>query len=247
MKQLLATVALAFLSSCLAIPSSACSAAGCLNEGIETRKSFAVTVKHAGKPLSGVAVQIAGKSSEVFSGETSMDGTVSISLPPGEYWLEAKLLGISAAHDCFHIKEQSSRKARRNLAYDWGDEAPATQRIAGKLIDSQPGSGGNPLWNILHRVDVPISGASLKLQNPTTGNIYTTTSGSDGQFTFDPIPNGTYILHIEGGAAGDRGYDSTDLLIALAPHARRNSLLLTRRDDSAGSCGGTSLELQNTN
>ena len=192
-------------------------------------------------------MKITENGTEVFSGETSMDGTVSISLPVGEYWLEANLLGISAAYHCFHIKEQSSRKARRNLAYDWGDEAPATQRIAGKLVDSQPGSGGNPLWNILHRVDVPISGASLRLQNPTTGSVYTTTSSSDGQFTFDPIPNGTYVLHIEGGVAGDRGFDSTDLLIALAPDARRNSLLLTRRDGSAGSCGGTSLELQNTN
>ena len=170
-----------------------------------------------------------------------------MSLPPGGYWLEANLLGISAAYQCFHVNQQSSRIAKRNLTYDWGDEAPATLRIAGKLIDSQPEIGGNPLWNILHRIDVPNSGASLKLRNPTTGEVDTTTSGSDGQFTFDPIPDGTYVLHIEGGSAGDRRYDSTDLLIAIAPSARRNSLLLTRRDAGGGSCGGTSLELQNTN
>lgn len=47
-----------------------------------------------------------------------------------------------------------------------GDLAPATRRIAGKLIDSQPGTGENRIWNLVHRVNVPVTEARLNLQAP---------------------------------------------------------------------------------
>jgi hypothetical protein len=136
-----------------------------------------------------------------------------------------------------------SRSAKRKFTYEWGDSAPSTRQIAGKLVDSQPGKDGPPLWNLLHRIDVPITGASLKLQDPVAGGAYNTMSDSTGSFVFDSIPTGTYVLHIEGGTAGDRGFDAADVLIELDPKVSRNALVLTRRAAGGGSCGGTSLEL----
>jgi len=174
------------------------------------------------------------------------DGTARvINLAPGDYWLDAEYLDIGAAYHCFHVKERPSRKAKRNLAHDWGDLAPGTRRIAGKLLDSQPGKGGTPIWNLLHRVDVPITSAKLTLQNATTRAVYHTTSDANGVFAFDGIPNGTYVLHIDAGKVEpDRDYEASDHLISLGSAAKRNSLLLKRQEASGGSCGGTSLELQ---
>ena len=237
-------VVIGWLLCCVSAPSGACSMAGCLNGGVEVNRYFTVMIKHGGKPLSGVAVQIGGEGSEQFSGLTSTDGRVRVNLSPGLYWLKAELLGISAAYECFHIDQQASKRAKRRLTFDWGDLAPAVRRIAGKLVDSQPGKSGAPLWNLLHRTDVPIVGASLKLQDPVTSSVQSTTSDGTGGFAFDSIPAGIYVLHIEGGMAGERGYDATDLLIELSPTASRNDLVLARQEAGGGSCGGTSLDLR---
>ncbi|MGH9574672.1 MAG: carboxypeptidase regulatory-like domain-containing protein, partial [Candidatus Acidiferrales bacterium] len=177
---------------------------------------------------------------------TNKDGIARIAnLAPGDYWLDAEYLGISAAYHCFHVNERPSRKAKRNLAYDWGDLAPSTRRIAGKLFDSQPGKGGTAFWNLLHRVDVPIVAASLTLQDATTRAVYYTRSDANGAFAFDGIPNGTYVLHIDAGEVEPgRAYEASDQLIRLGRTAKRNSLLFKHQEASGGSCGGTSLELQ---
>lgn len=234
----------------VAAPAGACSMAACTNRGIEMRSDFAVKIRHADKPLPGVTVEITGpqgpSDAKKFTVTTGKDGIARISnLAPGDYWLDAEYLGIGAANYCFHVKDRPSRKAKRNLAYDWGDMAPGTRHIAGKLLDSQPGKGGTPIWNLIHRVDVPISGAMLALQNATTGAAYHTTSDTNGVFSFDGIPNGTYVLHIAAGKVEpDRVYEESDHLIELGSTAKRDFLLLKRREAGGGSCGGTSLELQ---
>lgn len=238
MNRLLTVAALAFAFHCIAIPANACSMAGCLGRGVEMRRNFVVGVMHAGKPLSGVSVQVSGHGKQ-FTLFTTSEGEAYIAdLASGDYWLDAQLLGISAAYQCFHVADRPSRKAKRKLTYDWGDDAPATQRLAGRLIDSQPGKAGSPLWNLLHRVDVPIIGANLKLQDPTTGAIYTETSGNQGDFSFESVPAGTYVLHVEGGSAGDRGYDATDQLIEVSPQASRNSLCSREETQAAGAAVG---------
>ncbi|MGA3238089.1 MAG: carboxypeptidase-like regulatory domain-containing protein [Bryobacteraceae bacterium] len=130
------------------------------------------------------------------------------------------------------------------MTYQWGDlVTAATRRIAGKLIDSQPGTGENPVWNLVHRVNVPIREAKLRLQNPITGDIYNTVSDEDGAFVIDRAPRGIYVLHVEGGRSG-RDYDGTDLAISLSPRASRDMLVLIRREGAGDSCGGTTLELR---
>jgi hypothetical protein len=235
----------------VAVPAGACSVAGCLDRGIEMRSDFAVKIRHANKPLPGTTVEITGpqgSGAKKFTVKTDTDGIARISnLPPGDYWLDAEYLDIGAAYHCFHVNERPSRKAKRNLAYDWGDLAPGTRRIAGTLLDSQPGKGGTAVWNLLHRVDVPIVAAKLTLQNGTTRAVYYTTSDANGSFAFDGIPNGTYVLHIDAGKVEpDRDYEASDHSVSLGSAAKRNSLLLRRREAGGGSCGGTSLELEDS-
>lgn len=216
------------------------------------RGDFAVKIRHADKPLPGASIEITGpqgtSDAKKLTVRTGKDGIARISnLAPGDYWLDAEYLDIGAAYHCFHVNEKPSRKAKRSLTYDWGDLAPGTRRIAGKLVDSQPGKGGTSILNLLHRVDVPITGAKLTLQNATTGDVYRTTSGTNGAFAFDGIPSGTYVLHIDAGKVEpDREYEASDHLIALGSSARRDSLLLKRHEAGGGSCGGTGLELQDS-
>lgn len=214
------------------------------------RGDFAVKIRHANKPLQGASIEITGPQGATgarrFTVTTDENGIAHIAnLAPGDYWLDAEYLAIGAAYHCFHVEEKPSRKAKRNLTYDWGDEAPSTRHITGKLVDSQPSKGGTPIWNLTHPVDVPISDAKLALQNATSRAAYHTTSDANGAFAFDGIPNGTYVLHIDAGSVTrDRDYEASDHLIKLGSTARVDSLVLKRREASGGSCGGASLELQ---
>ncbi len=243
MKRLLNAVVFALLLVSLGAPASGCSMASCIDGGTEMRREFVVRVEHDGKPLAGVSVQVITDGPIIFSGSTASDGVVRVTnLPVGEYWLKADLLGVLAGSECFHVAERASRKAKRSVKYEWGDFAPATRRIMGKLVDSRPGQGGTPIWNLVHPTKVPITGTRLILQNPITGRVFETTSDQGGSFAFDGIPNGTYVLRAEGGRS-DREYDSADFLIRVGPKATRDTLLITRSDPGGGSCGGTSLEL----
>jgi len=223
-----------------------CSMAGCTNNGEEMRPTFTIVVTHDDKPLSGVTFHVTAKGTDQFSGSTDEKGIIRVSkLPPGLYWLNGDLLGTGVVYTCFHVAERPSRRAKFKLSYTWGDEAPGTSRIAGSLVDSQPGKGGAPIWNLVHRMDVPIVGASLSLRDPITHAIYLASSDQDGRFSFEGVASGTYVLHIDGGAAGDRIYDATDQLIRLDNTSTRSFLLFKRREGGGGSCGGTELDLQN--
>jgi hypothetical protein len=240
----------AFILMLIALPAGACSLAGCMDRGIEMHSDFAVKIRHADKPLPGTTVEITGpqgtSSAKKFAVQTDNDGIARITnLAPGDYWLNAEYLDIGAAYHCFHVNERPSSKAKRNLAYDWGDLAPGTRRIAGKLLDSQPGKGGTLVWNLSHPVDVPIVAAKLTLQNATTRAVYHTTSDANGAFAFDGISNGTYVLHIDAGKVEPgRDYEASDHVVSLGSTAKRNSILLKRQEAGGGSCGGTSFELQ---
>jgi hypothetical protein len=245
---------IAILASALAAstPSTACSLAGCANGGVEMRRDFVVDITYGGKPLPGVAVEVRGfggekDNSQLFSSVTAHNGKVNVGeLLPGTYWLYAEFLGIPAGGQCFHVAPSSSRSAKKRIAYEWGDLAPGVRRMAGRLVDSQPGHGDSPIMNLIHRVDVPIANAKMKLQNPITAAVYSTESDTDGHFNFGHIPPGTYVLHVDGGTVTNgRDYESTDLLVALGDTAKWDTLLLSRREAGGGSCGGTYLELRN--
>lgn len=240
-------VAFAALLSVLPKPAFACSAVACIGGGPEMRGDFLVVVKHAGKPLPGVRVRVTSSAEGTvtvrFSGLTASDGLVHVAtLAPGEYWLNADLLGISAADQCFHVAQRASRRARHRATYEWGSFAAATQRAAGRLVDAQAGTGGTPLWNLAHRRSVPISGSTVQLKNPFADHTLATKSDLHGAFAFDHVPNGIYVLHVEGGNS-NRPFDGTDQLIRISSAATGDTLVLTRQDPGGGSCGGTLLEV----
>jgi len=231
------------------VPAIACSDVACISGGDEMRSGFAVRVTHDGKPLAGVGVEVVTQagSEKLFSGVTDAEGTVYVtSLPSGEYWLNAEYFGVSAAYAyrCFHVQKDPSRHAKKRLGFNWGDYAPVTRRVVGKLIDSQPAEGG-PVLSMIHRVDVPIRGATMKLKNPLTGAVYSATSDDNGEFNFPTLASGTYVLHLDGGKVKrGRGYDATSWVIDVSTKARSDSLLLTNREAAGGSCGGVSLDLR---
>jgi hypothetical protein len=220
----------------------ACSMAGCPGNGVELRSNFVVRVIHEDKPLPGVSVQITRHGVQVFSGRTEADGAVHISsLPAGDYWLNAELLGISAAYTCFHVNSHATRKARKKLKFEWGDMPYATRQIAGRLQISELGKEGTLVWRVQHRIDAPIRNASLILRSPINEAVYRTASDSDGDFSFAEIPAGIYVLHIEGGAPpSGEVFGSDDFVLRLAASAKSKKLILTP-NVGGGSCGGWSI------
>jgi hypothetical protein len=208
-------------------------------------RTFVVEVKHDGTPLRGASVKVTSHDDRVrFSELTEPDGTVHVAnLPAGDYWMDVEMFGIGAAHHCFHVERGISPIAKRKATYEWGESAEGSQSMAGRIVDPQPGTGGNLIWNITHPVDIPISGANLTLHDPVTGQVIGTRSDENGVFAFDAVPQRTYVLHVEG-SDGGRPYDPSDLLLKISPAAKRNGLLLTRQEGGGGSCYGTGLVLR---
>jgi hypothetical protein len=244
LKRLLPTAFVALLLPLFALPAVACSVMSCpVNGGIEVRREFVVMVTHYGRPMPGAKVEVttASERSLTFSGVTGSDGGLRVvGVPAGDYWLNIELLGINAAYQCFHIAQSKpSRNAKAELKYEWGDNpAPAMRRVSGRMEDSQPATGGTPLWNISHYVTMPIIGASLQLQNAITREVFTAVSDDEGAFMFDPVPNGTYVLHIDGRTTG-RTYDPTDLLVKISRDATTTAVVFKRVGPS--NCGDISL------
>jgi hypothetical protein len=217
-------------------PAAACSLIACLNHGINVAGTFEVVVKHDGKPLRGVGVTIkvfTDSPFEVYSSTTDVGGVAHIKLPPGDYELTVEYLGVGAGYQCFHVDRGWSWRAKHVLSYTWGDSAPSTRSVAGSVLDSQPGTGGTPIWNISHPLDVPITGARLRLQNAITGDLFNTMSDARGAFDFGAVPDGTYALHIEGGVGRD--YNPTDEVVKVDQVSKRRTLDFRWQDSSCGS------------
>gem|GEM_PF-1698002 len=238
------------LSSIIPTTTCACSLVSCRDRGVEFQRNFTIAVVHAGKPLPGVSIQITGTTLEavpqLFFVQTSSNGTAHFfDVPPGEYWISAELFGIGAGYECFHVNPHASRKAQKKRRYEWGDEAPAFRQATGRFLDSQPSKGGTPLQNLLHRAEVPVVDATMELRQPLTGALYKTLSDMSGRFAFEHIPNGTYVLHIEGGDwSENRALSADGILVAFADTAKQQTLLIVHRDASGGSCGGTGIEFR---
>ncbi len=231
----------------LPVAGFACSGVSCANGGPAFSSSFTVKLKYERKPLRGGTVKILSNGDLRFSGATDADGTLRVSkLAPGEYWMEVEFLGINAADHCFHVAREVSLFAKRRASYEWGGFGTRTRRLAGTLVDSQPGTGESSLWNQVHRVKRPIRGSTVIIQNPWTGVVLKTKSDSDGNFAFDPLPDGQYVLRVEGGAS-NRDFAFVDMLVHVSSKAQGDRLILTKSDAGAGTCGGTSVQIDAVN
>ena len=181
---------------------------------------------------------------EFFTGKTAADGTIRIrKLSPGDYSLNVELLGIFADGECFYVSRHASTKAQKKVSLVWGEFPHATRQIAGTLVNSQLGKGADPLQNLTHRVDVPISNAKLTLRSPFTDAVYEAVSDINGHFALGEIPNGLYALHVEGGVTpGGRTFEPANLLLLLSDSAKQKMVVVKEYDPAGGSCGGWQLD-----
>lgn len=218
-------------------PALPCSVIGCIDHGPEFARNFVLRVRHQGKPLGGVRVDITGR---LNTGQlTGPDGQARFTnLPAGDYWLRTDLLGISAGEQCFHVSDTRNRRAKHAIDYTWGDEPYATRQVSGVILDSQPGTGGNAIWNVTHRVRVPMVNVKLSLTNPVSRQALYDRSRADGSFSFDQVPEGVYVLHIERGNVG-REFSAANLLIRISMRSPREKLVLLRAETG---CGGETVE-----
>jgi hypothetical protein len=236
---------LAFAAAILALTvfpqlSSACSFS-CFDDGVGVQSSFKLRMTLDSKPLTGVDVVVkrSWDFGIVFSGMTGNDGTVEISgLPPGEYWIDATLLGLYSP-GCFYVKESSPAQAKDVLTLEWGQSAPTTRQVQGRLreLAVKPGDVLKDISDIY----APIPRVALRLEDPFTHARYNSRSDDDGQFSFGTTPNGVYVLTADGGAGpkSARNYDVDHLLIKVSDVGDRNVLLLTR-GNGVGMCGSDS-------
>jgi len=211
------------------------------------KPSFTVVAKLRGKPLPRATVRIdkyvPNQDNQVWlKGITASDGKFRVaSLPPGDYWIYVVMLGVWVGGECFHVGSAFSLTAKRQLKYEW-HYVNETSRISGKLIDSQLGEGPTIL-DRLRRKEVPIGNAKFRLQDIASEENFETRSDDDGSFAFGPIPDGTYVLHVEGGTS-TREFGSDQWGFTINARSKRYSLHLTSSDPFGGSCGGTELKLK---
>jgi Carboxypeptidase regulatory-like domain len=229
------------LLAALVIPKlTACSISEiCPHHGFAAARNFTVTVHHAGKPLPGALVKVIPDDGGLDIAETTeAAGSILFeNLPPGNYHLSVSMLGITSFYRCFHVAKWALT-ANRTMTVNWGDDAPETRQISGRLTSLRTISYANGQ----HVDSTSVSGIQLTLSNALTGVRYQTTSSSpEGSFNFSSVPEGVYVLHSE---ADDRlRYYAGDLLIHLSPTAKRSELVV--RLGGGGTDCGRALELMN--
>jgi hypothetical protein len=240
--------ALCFIGAVFIPSAFGCSAVACIDRGPEFFPRFVLKVEHDRQPISGALVTVTAYEREEvrtrFSGQTRVNGTVSVAVPPGDYWITVKWFGIDAVNRCFHVSQSPTRHARSRIRYELGEYAAVTTRVAGRIVDSWSSSGDAPTENLLRRANTPIIGAKVTLRDPFRGTVIAVQSDSSGAFAFDGVAEGLYILSAEGGRS-TREFDRTDQPVRIARQARNGAVLLTRTDPSGGGCGGTVLTVHN--
>jgi hypothetical protein len=214
--------------------------------------NFRIMIKLGRTGLHGAKVEITAlpPGRLIVTELTDSSGRATIKkLPWGEYHIRVSYLGVTAGDECFHVRAQSSASARSTLRHGWGGYGVSMRAVAGSLEESQPGKGvtlmrgnggallvgegGHPILNFDHGVTVPIEGATTSLENALTREVLRSQSDDKGLFRFPAVPDGIYVLHIEGGKTA-RAYAPTDMIVPVSHTATRDSVVLTLSEDSCG-------------
>jgi hypothetical protein len=206
---------------------------------------FEVVVTHGKKPIPGVEVVITPSpgASVFLSVNTDERGVAEIrDLPAGKYWLAASYRDIEAGRELIEVSPKA-RKPKKRFDFEWADYSHEMRSVKGKLTGLVKGDTGNPLQDLIHPVEVVDPGIPITLRNAFSDEEFHTASDSSGTFLFDPLPQGTYILTIGGGAKSFGGQiaEPTTMVIDLTASAKRDFLPLRLQD---GGCGGAEYELR---
>lgn len=223
-------------------------AVGCSARSYEllpVRPNFVVVVTHLNKSIRGVEVIVTPSpgASALLTVSTDEKGVAEIhGLPAGKYWVAASYQGIEAGRELVEVNPKAS-KPKKQFDFHWADDSHEMRTVGGKLTGLVKGNTGHPLQDLIHPIEVSHPGVPITLRNAFSDDEYETASDSSGTFLFDPLPAGTYILTIGGGAKSFGGQiaDPTVFVIDLTEAAKRDFLSLRLQD---GGCGGAEYEMR---
>jgi 5-hydroxyisourate hydrolase-like protein (transthyretin family) len=136
-----------------------------------------LTEQATGGALSGIEVELLnGSGTEVAETTTDGNGDYSFSaIPPGTYHVEFNPQGANGSY---------------NSANSGNFTVTAGQTTSG--IDGQLFTGGLISGTVTNPAGQDISGASLQIVNVNTDYYYYATTGSNGTYTLDGLPTGSY-------------------------------------------------------
>ena len=192
-----------------------------------------VAVTHDQNPIAGIEVTVVrvDGSGPVFAGVTDELGQVSIrGLAAGEYFLAASHLGFEAGSERIEVVPAAHKTTTNHFDFAW-DSDYQVRRIAGTLAGIAPGRTGNDWMDIVHPVRAVYGGVAITLRNAFGRDEYRTVSNRNGEFLIDHVPDGIFVLTIEGGEAGADGTaDVTRRLVDVRSSTPRDDLPLELRE-----------------
>lgn len=195
--------------------------------------ALTVSVTHDGAPIAGIEVTVIPVTSNgpVFTGITDARGQVNIrDLATGKYFLAASHLGFEAGKEWIDVVAAADADTTSEFHFEWNSDYQ-TQRIAGTLSGMAPGSTGNDWMDLVHPVKAVYGGVAITVRNAFGTNEYRTFSNRNGVFAIDDVPEGIYVLTIEGGEQGSGGTaDITRRLVDVKSSAPLDRLRLELRE-----------------
>lgn len=197
-----------------------------------------VVVTHRKKPIAGIKVQIIPEKrvDPVFTSSTDERGIVLIDgLAAGRYYLTASYEEFEAGKEWIEVVAVPKAKIKKRFDFQWADWSYQTRRVAGTLTGLVPGNTGHPLMDIAHPNPTVYPGVAITLKNAFAEDERHTISDSTGAFLFDHVPEGIYILTIEGGMKSIAGNaDITRQVIDVIRTGDRDSLPLELKGTGLG-------------
>lgn len=203
---------------------------------VQVSSQLRITITHRGAAIAGIPVRVTREgeaAAEVFSASTDEHGAVVTGiLPVGRYYLVATYLGFEAGEEWIEVVAGRSETAKSEFAFRWADDTYVVHRVDGSLSGLVPGNSGNALQNLLHPVETVYSGVRVTLKSAFSDPTYSTISDSTGRFIIDPVPDGIYLLTIEGGmmSVSGRGADETTAIVDVSHSAASGFLPMRLKD-----------------
>lgn len=195
-----------------------------------------VSVTHDHAPIAGIEVAVVpvNNAGPVSSGTTDAHGDVYIrGLARGRYLLIASHIGFDAGKAWIEVVAPAEAPTIDHFCFHW-DSDYQTRRVAGTLTGLAPGSTGHEWMDIAHPVRAVYGGVHVTLRNAFGTNEYRSLTDRNGQFQIDQVPDGIYVLTIEGGEQANSGTaDETSRIVDVRSSAARDDLPLELRDTPA--------------
>lgn len=192
-----------------------------------------VAVTHDKAPIAGIEVTVVpvNSSSPVFARVTNQLGHLYIrGLASGRYLLTAAHCGFEAGKEWIEVVAAADETTTKHFNFEWNSHY-RTRRIAGRLTGLAPGSTGSEWMDIVHPVRAVYGGVAITLRNAFGADEYRTHSNRDGEFLIDHVPEGIYVLTIDGGEQEIGGTaDVTSRIVDVSSSETREDLPLELRE-----------------